>query len=185
MGMIYLFVLAVALSMDAFTVAICKGLAMEKATFWKSTIVGMYFGFFQAGMPLLGYLAGKRFERYIVLVDHWIAFFLLAAIGANMIKQSVSGQEEETDGTLKMKNMLLLSIATSIDAMAVGVAFAFLNVNILFAILMIGITTFLLSAIGVKVGSYLGSKLKKYAQVAGGVVLILIGLKILLEGLIE
>jgi len=185
MGLVYLFILAIALSMDAFTVAVCKGLAMQKATYLKSTIVGLYFGFFQAAMPLLGYLAGKRFEQYIVMVDHWIAFFLLGAIGANMLKEAAAGDEDSDDGCLQVKNMLVLSIATSIDAMAVGVAFAFVDVNIMAAVLMIGCTTFILSAVGVKIGSYIGSKFKKYAQISGGVVLILLGLKILIEGLLE
>lgn len=183
MGLLYLFILALALSMDAFTVAVCKGLAMKKATFLKSTVVGVYFGFFQAGMPLLGYLAGKKFGNYIIMVDHWIAFFLLAAIGSNMIWQVIRGDTENTDDSLKLKDMLLLSIATSIDAMAVGVAFAFLDVNIFLAVLIIGITTFLISVIGVKIGDYIGERFKKGAEVLGGVVLILLGLKILLEGL--
>lgn len=183
MGLISLFILAVALSMDAFTVAICKGLAMKKITFFKTTVIGLYFGFFQAAMPLLGYLVGKRFERYIVIIDHWIAFFLLFFIGANMIKSALSEHEEETDGSIQVKSMLLLSIATSIDAMAVGVAFAFLDVNIILAVLLIGITTFLISSIGVKIGNFLGIKFKKIAEIIGGVTLIGLGAKILMEGL--
>lgn len=184
MGLVYLFILAVALSMDAFTVAVCKGLAMQKATFAKSTIVGLYFGFFQAAMPMLGYLAGKRFECYIVMVDHWIAFFLLSAIGANMLKGALSEEKDTEDGSLAVKNMLVLSIATSIDAMAVGIAFAFLEVNIIMAILLIGCTTFILSAVGVKIGNYIGCRFKKHAEIIGGVVLILLGIKILVEGLL-
>lgn len=183
MSFIYLFILAVALSMDAFTVAICKGLSMKKITVTKTTIIGMYFGFFQAAMPLLGYLIGKKFEKYIVSVDHWIAFFLLAAIGVNMIKEALSQEEREEDGSLKFMSMLILSIATSIDAMAVGIAFAFLDVNIFVAVLLIGITTFIISMIGVKIGNFIGAKFKKVAEVCGGMTLIGLGLKILLEGL--
>lgn len=183
MGLISLFILAVALSMDAFTVAICKGLAMKKITFIKMAVIGIYFGFFQAAMPLLGYLVGKRFECYILIFDHWIAFFLLLAIGANMIKSALGEHEEEADGSIHVKNMLLLSIATSIDAMAVGVAFAFLDVNIILAVLLIGITTFLISLIGVKIGHFIGIRFKKVAELLGGVTLIGLGTKILLEGL--
>lgn len=182
MTVIYLFILAVALSMDAFTVAICKGVAMRKVTFAKTTIVGMYFGFFQAAMPLLGYLAGKRFERYIVSVDHWIAFLLLTVIGTNMMKEAMQDEDDDTDGNLGFMNMTVLSIATSIDAMAVGIAFAFLEVNIFFAVLLIGITTFVISMIGVKLGAIIGTKFRKIAEILGGVVLILLGLKILIEG---
>lgn len=181
MTVIYLFILAVALSMDAFTVAICKGVAMKKVTFTKTTIVGAYFGFFQAAMPFLGYLLGKRFECYIVSVDHWIAFLLLVVIGANMIKEAMQ-DEDDTDGNLGFMNMIVLSIATSIDAMAVGIAFAFLEVNIFLAVLLIGITTFVISVIGVKLGAIIGSKFRKIAEILGGVVLILLGLKILIEG---
>ena len=183
MSIMYLFILAVALSMDAFTVAICKGLAMQKADLSKAVIVGAYFGFFQAAMPMLGYVIGKRFASYIVAVDHWIAFVLLAVIGINMMKSALSEEEYDEDSSLQVKNMIVLSIATSIDALAVGVAFAFVQVNIILALCMIGVITFIISACGVRVGSFIGSKMKKYAEVAGGVLLILLGIKLLIEGL--
>lgn len=182
MEQIYLFVLALAVSMDAFTVAVCKGLAMKKVTFRNAFVVGLYFGLFQAGMPLFGYLIGKKCAYLVVLIDHWIAFFLLAAIGINMIKHAVVGEEDSEDSSLKVKDMLLLSIATSIDALAVGVAFAFIDVDIWNSVWVIGITTFILSTIGVKLGNYIGLKFKKCAEVVGGVILVLLGMKILMEG---
>lgn len=182
MGQIYLFVLALAVSMDAFTVAVCKGLAMKKVTFRNAILVGLYFGLFQAGMPLFGYLIGKKCVYLVVLLDHWVAFFLLGAIGINMIKHAISGDEESEDSSLKVKDMLLLSIATSIDALAVGVAFAFIHVDIWNAVWVIGSITFVLSAVGVKLGNYIGLKFKKCAEIVGGVILVLLGTKILMEG---
>lgn len=183
MGLLELFLLAVGLSMDAFAVAVCKGLAL-KHTDWKSmALVGLWFGGFQALMPVLGYLVGVQFKDAITAIDHWIAFGLLAVIGGNMVREALSGEEEQEDASLSPKNMLLLALATSIDALAVGVSFAFLDVNITAAAGFIGVVTFLLSAVGVKVGSVFGAKYKARAELAGGVILILLGTKILLEHL--
>lgn len=182
MGLFYLFMIALAVSMDAFTAAVCKGLAMKHITAGKAAIVGLYFGLFQALMPWLGYLVGKKSAYCVALVDHWVAATLLTIIGINMIKHAIAGEDESEDSSLKVKDMLLLSIATSIDAFAVGVAFAFIHVNIAHAILVIGITTFLLTTAGVKLGNYIGIKFKKHAETVGGVILILLGLKILIQG---
>lgn len=184
MGIGELFVLAVGLSMDAFAVSVCKGLAMQHIDWKKMCIVGLWFGGFQALMPSLGYLVGSLFQEYITAFDHWIAFILLCIIGGNMVKEALSKEEEEdTNASLAFSVMLLMAIATSIDALAVGVTFAFLQVNLLFAVLFIGTTTFVLSAAGVKVGSVFGTRYKARAELAGGVILILLGLKILLEHL--
>lgn len=176
-------VIGVGLSMDAFAVAVCKGLADRNINLKKMAVVGLYFGGFQALMPCVGYFLGYSFRDKIEAVDHWIAFALLALIGINMVREAVSKEEEKIDPSLHVKNMLLLSVATSIDALAVGVSFAFLQVNIWTAVAVIGITTFLLSCIGVKVGSLFGEKFKSKAELAGGVILIFMGLKILLEHL--
>ena len=183
MGIVELLLLAVGLSMDAFAVAICKGLAMERATLKKAAVVGAWFGVFQALMPAVGYFLGSAFESYITSFDHWIAFLLLALIGGNMIREALSGEEETANGSLGFRTMLLLAVATSIDALAVGITFAFLRVRLLPSVLLIGVTTFLISAAGVKLGSVFGSKYQKKAEIAGGVILILLGLKILLEHL--
>ena len=179
-----LFLTAVALSMDAFAVAICKGLAMQKVTAKKAIIIGAWFGGFQALMPLIGYLLGSQFQKQIEAVDHWIAFALLALIGGNMIREVVFGgeDEEETDD-IGFKTMALLAIATSIDALAVGITYAFLQVEIVPAVSFIGIVTMTLSVVGVIVGHFFGKKHKSKAELAGGVILILIGVKILLEHL--
>lgn len=183
MGLLELFILAVGLSMDAFAVAICKGLAMPKITVKKSCIVGIWFGGFQALMPAVGYLLGYQFRDKITEIDHWIAFILLVLIGGNMIKEACSGDEEQENDSLDIKNMFLLAVATSIDALAVGITFAFLDVHIVAAVTFIGITTFIISAAGVKIGNIFGTKYKSKAEFAGGVILILLGLKILLEHL--
>ncbi len=183
MTLLNLFLIAVGLSMDAFAVSVCKGLAMEKAPLKKAAVAGIWFGGFQALMPLIGYLLGSQFEKNITSIDHWIAFVLLALIGGNMIRESFSGQEEETSGTMHFKEMLLLAVATSIDALAVGITFAFLRVDILPAVSFIGIITFVLSIVGIKVGNVFGSRYKSKAELAGGIILILIGVKILLEHL--
>ena len=189
MGLAELFVLAVGLSMDAFAVSICKGLCMRKVTVKKAGIVGLYFGAFQAGMPLLGYALGVQFQDRITALDHWIAFVLLGLIGTNMIREALSKGEEDcvcpTDEKeeLGVKNMLLLAVATSIDALAVGVTFAFLKVQIIPAVSFIGIITFSLSAAGVKIGNVFGVRYKSKAELAGGIILILMGTKILLEHL--
>lgn len=183
MSLISLFLLAVGLSMDAFAVSVCKGLALKKIDLKKACIVGLWFGGFQALMPAVGYLLGSRFEKYITSIDHWIAFILLGIIGLSMIRESLSKDGEHTDASLDAKTMLPLAVATSIDALAVGVTFAFLKVDIVPAVLFIGCTTFLLSALGVKAGSVFGIKYKSRAELAGGVILVALGVKILLEHL--
>lgn len=184
MGVPELIITAIALSMDAFAVAICKGLAMKKTRLQEMAIVGLWFGSFQALMPLIGYFLGSAFEKYIVAVDHWIAFGLLLLIGVLMIKESFDKKEERADGSLCFKTMLIMAIATSIDALAVGISYGILpEVNIWVAISSIGIITFILSAIGVKIGNLFGAKYKSRAELTGGIVLVLIGLKILLEHL--
>lgn len=183
---IELFLIGVGLSMDAFAVAICKGLAMPKLNKKQMVVIGVYFGGFQALMPLLGWALGSQFARYITSIDHWIAFVLLAFIGGKMIKESFQKEEEEIevcDKPLCHKQMLILAVATSIDALAVGITFAFLDTPIVEAILIIGCTTFVLSMAGVAVGKYFGSKYKNRAEFAGGLILVLIGLKILLSHL--
>ncbi|MDY3917823.1 MAG: manganese efflux pump MntP family protein [Candidatus Limivivens sp.] len=183
MSFITLFTLAVGLSMDAFAVSICKGLALRKVTLKQCSIVGLWFGGFQALMPLVGYFLGFRFRDKITAVDHWIAFLLLGFIGINMIREACSKEEEPADASLDARSMLILAVATSIDALAVGITLAFLNVEILPAVIFIGIITFLLSAVGVKIGNVFGSRYKSRAELAGGIILILLGVKILLEHL--
>ena len=178
-----LFIIAVGLSMDALAVAICKGLSMAKMSWRKGIIVGLWFGGFQALMPLIGYLLGAQFESKITAFDHWIAFILLGLIGGNMIREWVSGDEEKTDDSVSIKSMLPLAIATSIDALAVGVTFAFLSVDIAPAVTFIGVITFVLSAIGVRIGAAAGARFKSGAELFGGLVLIVMGTKILLEHL--
>lgn len=190
MGLLELFIIAVGLSMDAFAVAICKGLSLKKIDIKKAGIVGLYFGAFQAGMPLLGYFLGVQFQDKITSIDHWIAFVLLGIIGINMIKESRESKceiatdslaDENIDASLDFKNMSVLAIATSIDALAVGVTFAFLKVNIASAVSFIGIVTFALSMTGVKIGNVFGTIYKSKAEFAGGLVLILMGAKILIN----
>ena len=183
MGIWELFVLAVGLSMDAFAVSICKGLSLGKIKVKHMCIAGIWFGGFQALMPLIGYFLGSLFADMITKYDHWIAFILLIFIGGNMIKEAL-GDEENVDASMDVKSMFLLAVATSIDALAVGVTFAFLKVAIVPAVSFIGIITFICSAAGVKIGSIFGTKYSKKAEFFGGVVLILIGIKILVEGLI-
>ncbi len=183
MGLLELFILAVGLSMDAFAVSVCKGLAMPKITVKKAAVVGIWFGGFQALMPALGYLLGSQFKNSITAIDHWIAFILLGIIGGNMIREACSGECEKENDSLDIKTMFLLAVATSIDALAVGITFAFLKVNIAAAVSFIGVTTFVISAAGVKIGNIFGTKYKSKAELAGGIILILLGLKILLEHL--
>lgn len=185
MGIIELFLLAVGLSMDAFAVSVCKGLAMKKCTIKKAMNCGIWFGGFQALMPAIGYLLGSRFEQYITAVDHWIAFALLGFIGVSMVMEACSKKEEEQlDESLDIKTMFLLAVATSIDALAVGITLAFLpDTNVPVAVLFIGAITFLLSTLGVKIGNVFGERYKKKAEITGGVILILLGTKILLEHL--
>lgn len=183
MGLIELFLIAVGLSMDAFAVSVCKGLAMPKCTFKKAAIVGLWFGGFQALMPAIGYVLGAQFQETIASIDHWIAFVLLALIGGNMIHEALDNDEEEADASLNVKTMFLLAVATSIDALAIGITFAFLKVNIIPAVCFIGIVTFIISFAGVKIGNVFGARYKNKAEIVGGVILILLGLKILLEHL--
>ncbi len=188
MGFAELFLLAVGLSMDAFAVSICKGLGMSKVTLKSQCICGGWFGGFQALMPLLGFLLGSLFAAAIQAVDHWIAFGLLALIGANMLKEAFCSDCcqgcEEHSADLSVKTMFVMAVATSIDALAVGISLAMAgNVNIVWAVILIGVTTFVLSALGVKIGNIFGARFEKKAQAAGGVILILLGLKILLEHL--
>lgn len=183
MGIAELFILAVGLSMDAFAVAVCKGLALEKTEARHMVLVGLWFGGFQALMPVAGYFVGVQFADSITSIDHWVAFALLAVIGGNMIREAFSKEEEPADASLALGKMLPLAVATSIDALAVGVSFAFLEVNIWLAASFIGVITFLLSAVGVKVGSLFGAKYKGRAELCGGIILILLGGKILLEHL--
>ena len=183
MGILELFILAVGLSMDAFAVSVCKGLSLGKIEVKHMLKAGVWFGGFQALMPLIGYLLGSRFSDLVSKYDHWIAFILLVLIGANMIKEALGGEEEGVDSLMDIKTMFLLAVATSIDALAIGVTFAFLDVAIIPAISFIGIVTFILSAVGVKIGSVFGYKYKSKAEICGGIILVLLGIKILLEGI--
>ncbi len=188
MSLATLFVTAVGLSMDAFAVAICKGLAVKKAGIKQMALAGLWFGGFQALMPALGYLFGSTLREYVEKYDHWIAFILLGAIGANMIKEALSKDEdgEGSSGSMGIKEMFTLAVATSIDALIIGVGFAFLpkeEMNIVAAVAFIGVITFILSGIGIKIGNIFGLKFKSKAELTGGIILILMGLKILLEHL--
>lgn len=186
MTLIELFLFALALSMDAFAVSICAGLTMPKAKLLKKAlIIGLYFGFFQALMPLIGYITAGLFAEYVMIYSHFIAFILLGFIGVKMIIGSLKKSEQcnNTEFSLKPKNMLILAIATSIDALAVGISFALIQINIILAITLIGITTLMLSICGVKIGNVFGTRFKNKAEFIGGTILLLIGLKILLEGL--
>lgn len=184
MNLAELFIIAVGLSIDAFAVSICKGLAMKQMNWKKAIVTGLYFGGFQAGMPLVGYLLGISFKDAITSIDHWIAFILLSIIGINMIREALSKEEEECPpDDMSVRTMTMLAVATSIDALAVGVTFAFLNVQIIPAISFIGIITFSLSALGVKIGHIFGVKFKSKAEFAGGLILIGMGVKILIEHL--
>ena len=185
MGFIELVLIAVGLSMDAFAVAVCKGLSVQKLKGKHYLAVGLWFGGFQALMPTLGYLLGTTFEKYITSVDHWVAFVLLCLIGGNMLKEGFSREEEKAENaSFGFKDRLLLAVATSVDALAVGITFALLpEVNIFSAVGLIGLTTCCLSALGLKVGNIFGLKYKSKAEIAGGIILILIGVKILLEHL--
>ncbi len=187
MSLVEIILLAVSLSMDAFAVALCKGLALKKINIKSCVIVGLWFGAFQALMPMVGYFLGSTFADKITSIDHWIAFILLALIGGNMIKEALDKDEENVNCSLEAKTMLVMAIATSIDALAVGVSFAFTDFEsdwfVYIAFALIGIITFTLSSIGVKIGNIFGTKYKSKAEFAGGLILILLGLKILLEGL--
>lgn len=183
MGWIEIILISIALAMDAFAVSICKGLAMSKMNWKKGFIVGIYFGVFQALMPIIGYFLGSRFETIVTSIDHWIAFILLAVIGGKMIKDAYENTCENCSDDTTPKTMLILAIATSIDALAVGIMFAFLRVNLILAVSFIGIITFFLAILGVKIGNIFGDKYEKKAELAGGCILIVMGIKILLEHL--
>lgn len=181
MSIFELFLLAVGLSMDAFAVSVCKGLSVKTLKPKHALLAGLYFGGFQALMPVIGYFAGSYFADIISSYDHWIVFILLLLIGGNMIKEALDKEEENLNDSFDFKTMLLLAIATSIDALAVGVSFAFLKVNIVYAAAFIGVITFILSAAGIKIGNIFGTRYRAKAELAGGIILILIGLKVLLE----
>lgn len=189
LSIVDIILIAVALAMDAFAVSICKGLKMKKVNKTHAFIIALFFGGFQAIMPLIGYFLGTTFEKYITSFDHWIAFILLALIGANMIKESFSKdkdeneEESDADAKLDLKELTFMAIATSIDALAVGVTFSFYDTNIFTNIAIIGATTFVIALAGVFIGNFFGAKYKSKAELAGGIILILIGLKILLEDL--
>lgn len=184
MGILELVLIAVSLSMDAFAVSICKGLSARKLNWKQYLCIGLWFGGFQALMPAIGYFLGETFEAYIQSFDHWIAFVLLTIIGINMLREGFSKEKEKEDASFSPRTMFLLAVATSIDALAVGITFALLpGVNIAAAVALIGGTTFILSVLGLKAGNIFGAKYKSRAEIAGGVILILIGLKILLEHL--
>ena len=185
MGFFELFLIGIGLSMDAFAVAICKGLGMERINKRDTLLLALFFGGFQALMPLTGYLLGSRFASYIERWDHWIAFVLLAFIGSSMIRESREQEEEEIEhgGSIRYRELFTLAVATSIDALAVGVSFAFLGVRIAPAVTLIGCTTFVLTLAGVWVGNLFGSRYKSRAELTGGIILILISVKILLEHL--
>ena len=182
MSIIELLILSVALAMDAFAVSICKGLSLKEIKVKHLALAGIWFGGFQALMPVLGYFCGSKFADKVDKFDHWIAFVILALIGASMIKES-GGDEEEVNSNMDVKTMFFLAVATSIDALTVGITFAFLDVNIFMAVMFIGIITFVISAVGIEIGSIFGDKYKSRAEMLGGGVLIIIGIKTLLTGL--
>lgn len=183
MELLEILLIAIGLAMDAFAVSICKGLSMKKMNWKKALIIGGYFGFFQALMPILGYFLGSTFENLVTKIDHWIAFGLLALIGANMLKEAFANDEENYNDDVKFKTMIVLAIATSIDALAVGITFAFLQANILISAVVIGIITFAISIVGVKIGNKFGDKYERKAETVGGLILIFMGIKILFEHL--
>lgn len=183
MGVLELLLLSVGLAMDAFAVSVCKGISMKKMNWKKAIIIGLYFGGFQALMPTVGYFLGAAFQSLITSIDHWIAFILLGIIGGGMIKESFGDDEENRNDDVSFKTMIVLAIATSIDALAIGITFAFFNVNLVLATSLIGIITFILSVFGTKIGNRFGNKYEKKAEFLGGVILVLLGIKILLEHL--
>ena len=183
MNLIELLLIAIGLSMDAFSVSVCKGLTTKRFSWRMALVCGLWFGFFQALMPTIGYFLGAQFQEFIEAFDHWIAFGLLFLIGINLIREALSKKEEDANGSLDFKTMLFLAIATSIDALAVGISFACIQVQLWSSVLVIGLTTFFLSVLGVRVGNIFGSQHEKTAGIIGGIILILIGLKILMEHL--
>ena len=183
MSLFEIFLIAIGLAMDAFAVSVCKGLSMKNFNLKNAVIIGLYFGIFQAVMPLIGFLLGSTFSELVVSVDHWIAFILLSIIGIKMIKDSLKNEDDDKNDKLNFRTMAILAIATSIDALAIGITFAFFEINIIKAISIIGIITFTISLIGVIIGNKFGDKFQGKAEIVGGGILILIGLKILLEHL--
>lgn len=175
--------ISIGLAMDAFAVSICKGLSMKKMNWKNAVIIALYFGVFQALMPLIGYFLGMTFESIVTTFDHWVAFALLTLIGGGMIKESFDDEDEKKNDRVDFKTMVVLAIATSIDALAVGITFAFFDVNIVLAVSIIGIITFIISVLGVKIGNRFGDKYQNKAQLMGGIILVLLGFKILLEHL--
>lgn len=186
MGIVELLLIAIGLSMDAFAVSLCKGLKMQRINHRHAFVISFFFGGFQAAMPLVGWFLGSQFQQYIAAFDHWVAFALLAFVGIKMIIEAIKGESEEQDCSndhIDLKELFILAVATSIDALAVGISFAFLDVRIVPAVLTIGLTTFILSYLGVALGNRFGSRYKSKAELAGGIILVLIGIKILLEHL--
>ena len=183
MSLLEIIFIGVGLAMDAFAVSVCKGLSMKKMNWKNALIIALYFGVFQALMPVVGYFLGSTMSEFVEKIDHWIAFFLLAIIGGNMIKESTDDELEKRNDKIDFKTMIILAIATSIDALAVGITFAFFKVDLLLAITLIGVITFALSILGVLIGNKFGDKLQNKAELTGGIILIIIGLKILLEHL--
>lgn len=183
MGIVEIIIIGLGLAMDAFAVSVCKGLSMKTMNWKNATIIALYFGIFQAIMPMIGYFLGSAFTGFVESIDHWIAFILLAIIGGNMIKESTDDELEKRNDNVDFKTMIVLAIATSIDALAIGITFAFFKVNILLSVLVIGMITFILSMIGVILGNKFGDKFQNKAEFTGGIILIIIGLKILLEHL--
>lgn len=183
MELLEIILIAIGLAMDAFAVSICKGLSMKKMSWKKALIVGLYFGIFQGIMPVIGYILGTTFESLVTQIDHWIAFGLLVFIGANMLKEAFGNDTENCNDNVDFKSMVVLAIATSVDALAVGITFAFLKTNIIVAALAIGIITFAICVIGVKIGNKFGDKYERKAETIGGLILIFMGIKILLEHL--
>lgn len=183
MKFIEILIIGISLAMDAFAVSVCKGLSMKKMNWKKAGIIALYFGIFQALMPIIGFVLGSAFSEVVESIDHWIAFFLLAIIGINMIKEAKDDEIEKRNDLVDFKTMLPLAIATSIDALAVGITFAIFNTNIIYAISIIGIVTFIIALLGVKIGNKFGDKFQNKAELVGGIFLILIGVRILLEHL--
>ena len=184
MGLVSIILISIGLAMDAFAVSVCKGLSMKKLEVKKVVIIGLYFGIFQGMMPLIGYLLGVNFTELVESIDHWIAFILLGFIGGKMIKEALSKEDGQCNDSVAFKEMVVLAIATSIDALAVGITFAFLKTSYVWlSFILIGVITFVLSMIGVGIGNKFGCKYEKKAEFAGGLILILLGIKILLEHL--
>lgn len=183
MKFIEILIIGISLAMDAFAVSVCKGLSMKKMNWKKAGIIALYFGIFQALMPIIGFVLGSAFSEVVESIDHWIAFFLLAIIGINMIKEAKDDEIEKRNDLVDFKTMFPLAIATSIDALAVGITFAIFNTNIIYAISIIGIVTFIIALLGVKIGNKFGDKFQNKAELVGGIFLILIGVRILLEHL--